>query len=153
MSITLEAANRIISQALKIARERSLSPITICVLDRGGHLVSAQREDESAINSSILSEIKSRLVIKVVYATESLCMSLYNLLIRFFRVSLSPDVLFLLSIQKASKTLNKINVHSTINFNRLCFTGVWIVDVTTISCFLKINISLNRSYLRSGLRW
>jgi uncharacterized protein GlcG (DUF336 family) len=49
MSITLEAANRIIAQALHIARERNLSPITICVLDRGGHLVSAQREDESAI--------------------------------------------------------------------------------------------------------
>src|SRR5215813_1862290 len=49
MSITLDAANRIISQALQIARERKLSPITICVLDRGGHLVSAQREDESAI--------------------------------------------------------------------------------------------------------
>ncbi len=49
MSITLEAANRIIAQALKIARERKLQPITICVLDRGGHLVSAQREDDSAI--------------------------------------------------------------------------------------------------------
>jgi uncharacterized protein GlcG (DUF336 family) len=49
VSITLESANKIISQALQIARERTLSPITICVLDRGGHLVSAQREDESAI--------------------------------------------------------------------------------------------------------
>ena len=49
MSIRLEAANRIISQALRVARERNLAPITICVLDRGGHLVSAQREDDSAI--------------------------------------------------------------------------------------------------------
>ncbi len=49
MSISLEAANRIIAQALRVARERNLAPITICVLDCGGHLVSAQREDDSAI--------------------------------------------------------------------------------------------------------
>ena len=49
MTISLEAANRIIAQALQVARDLKLSPITICVLDRGGHLVSAQRQDESAI--------------------------------------------------------------------------------------------------------
>jgi uncharacterized protein GlcG (DUF336 family) len=49
MMIKLEAANRIIAAALGVARELKLQPITICVLDRGGHLVSAQREDESSI--------------------------------------------------------------------------------------------------------
>jgi uncharacterized protein GlcG (DUF336 family) len=49
MSVSLEAANKIIASALQIARELKLSPVTICVLDRGGHLVSAQREDDSAI--------------------------------------------------------------------------------------------------------
>jgi uncharacterized protein GlcG (DUF336 family) len=49
MSIPHEAANASITHALNIARELKLSPITICVLDRGGHLVSAQRQDDSAI--------------------------------------------------------------------------------------------------------
>jgi uncharacterized protein GlcG (DUF336 family) len=49
MMIKLEAANRIVAAALAMARELKLSPITICVLDRGGHVVSAQREDDSSI--------------------------------------------------------------------------------------------------------
>ncbi|HSV81232.1 MAG TPA: heme-binding protein [Ramlibacter sp.] len=48
-SITLAAANRIIETGLRIARERQLKPMTFCVLDGGGHLVSAQREDDSSL--------------------------------------------------------------------------------------------------------
>ena len=49
MSVSLETANKITAYALKQARELKLQPITIVVLDKGGHLVAAQREDESAI--------------------------------------------------------------------------------------------------------
>ena len=32
-----------------MAREHDFKPLTFCVLDTGGHLVSAQREDNSGI--------------------------------------------------------------------------------------------------------
>jgi uncharacterized protein GlcG (DUF336 family) len=48
MSIDLSTANRIISAALQEGRQRKLSPLTVCILDAGGHLVSAQREDDSS---------------------------------------------------------------------------------------------------------
>ncbi len=46
--ITLAQANQIIQTALALARERQLLPLTCCVVDRGGHLVAAQREDASS---------------------------------------------------------------------------------------------------------
>lgn len=47
-SITLAQANQLIEAALALARERRLQPLTLAVVDRGGHLVSAQREDHSS---------------------------------------------------------------------------------------------------------
>jgi uncharacterized protein GlcG (DUF336 family) len=49
MTVSLETANKIIKLALEKSRELKLQPITVVVLDTGGHLVSAQREDDSAI--------------------------------------------------------------------------------------------------------
>jgi uncharacterized protein GlcG (DUF336 family) len=46
-SISLEMANKGIAAALRMAREKKMHAMTICVLDTGGHLVSAQREDNS----------------------------------------------------------------------------------------------------------
>jgi uncharacterized protein GlcG (DUF336 family) len=47
-TIDLETANRLIATAIRIARRHGHLPITCCVVDRGGHMVSAQREDNSS---------------------------------------------------------------------------------------------------------
>jgi uncharacterized protein GlcG (DUF336 family) len=47
--ISLAQANRIVETGLRLSRERGFKPMTFCVLDRGGHLVAAQREDDSSI--------------------------------------------------------------------------------------------------------
>lgn len=47
-TITLENANRLIDVAFALAREHKHLPLTCCVVDRGGHMVSAQREDNSS---------------------------------------------------------------------------------------------------------
>lgn len=47
--MTLEVANAIISMTLRQARERNLKPLSVVVLDAGGHDVALQREDGSGI--------------------------------------------------------------------------------------------------------
>lgn len=47
-SIDLETANKLIATARSIARRHGHLPLTFCVVDRGGHMVSAQREDDSS---------------------------------------------------------------------------------------------------------
>ena len=47
--VTLEQANTIISAGQLKGREMGIGPLTIVVLDDGGHLVSMQREDISGI--------------------------------------------------------------------------------------------------------
>jgi uncharacterized protein GlcG (DUF336 family) len=49
MSVTLAQASTIVDAALKTAREMNLAPITVAVLDAGGHLVAFKREDKSGI--------------------------------------------------------------------------------------------------------
>src|ERR1700739_1342598 len=49
MSITLAQASTIVDVALKKAREAKLAPLTVAVLDAGGHLVAFKREDKSGI--------------------------------------------------------------------------------------------------------
>jgi uncharacterized protein GlcG (DUF336 family) len=48
-SVTLEQADLIISAALARAREINLRPLTVVVLDAGGHAVALKREDEASI--------------------------------------------------------------------------------------------------------
>lgn len=48
MSIDLDAARRVIADIRAAARERDLQPITVVVLDAGGHVVAAEREDGSS---------------------------------------------------------------------------------------------------------
>jgi uncharacterized protein GlcG (DUF336 family) len=45
IGITLEAARAIVSVTLANARERDLKPLSVCVLDAGGHLKAFERED------------------------------------------------------------------------------------------------------------
>jgi uncharacterized protein GlcG (DUF336 family) len=49
MSVTLAQASTIVDIALKTAREMNLVPMTVAVLDAGGHLVAFKREDKSGI--------------------------------------------------------------------------------------------------------
>ena len=49
MPVTLSQASAIVDTALKKGRELMLAPLTVAVLDAGGHLVAAKREDGSGI--------------------------------------------------------------------------------------------------------
>lgn len=50
MSIGLEIARTITAGARAAARERGLRPLTVVVLDAGGHVVSVEREDGASNN-------------------------------------------------------------------------------------------------------
>src|ERR1700745_3037536 len=47
--LALAQASTIVDAALKTARETNLAPLTVAVLDAGGHLVAFKREDKSGI--------------------------------------------------------------------------------------------------------
>jgi uncharacterized protein GlcG (DUF336 family) len=49
MSVTLAQASTITDTALKKGREMNCAPLTVAVLDAGGHLVAFKREDKSGI--------------------------------------------------------------------------------------------------------
>src|SRR3984885_7630408 len=48
-AITLAQASTIVDVALKKARDNNLAPLTVAVLDAGGHLVAFKREDRSGL--------------------------------------------------------------------------------------------------------
>jgi uncharacterized protein GlcG (DUF336 family) len=50
VSIGLETARTITTAAQAAAKERGLKPLTVVVLDAGGHVVSVEREDGSSNN-------------------------------------------------------------------------------------------------------
>ena len=49
MSVTLVQASTIVDVALKKGRDTNCAPLTVAVLDAGGHLVAFKREDKSGI--------------------------------------------------------------------------------------------------------
>jgi uncharacterized protein GlcG (DUF336 family) len=49
MSITLGQANAILAAALAKAAELKLKPLSVAVLDSGGHLIAFQRQDGSSL--------------------------------------------------------------------------------------------------------
>src|SRR5438067_13598875 len=49
MPLTLAQASTIIDVALNTGREAKYQPLTVAVLDAGGHLVAFKREDQSGI--------------------------------------------------------------------------------------------------------
>lgn len=49
MSVTLAQASTIVDAALRKGREMGLAPLTVAVLDAGGHLVAFKREDRSGL--------------------------------------------------------------------------------------------------------
>src|SRR5256886_17256570 len=48
-SVTLAQASTIVDTALKKGRETNCAPLTVAVLDAGGHLVAFKREDKSGL--------------------------------------------------------------------------------------------------------
>ena len=48
-TLTLSAASIIVDKALAEARARGFQPLTVAVLDAGGHLVALKREDRSSL--------------------------------------------------------------------------------------------------------
>src|SRR5262249_32689810 len=49
MSVTLAQASTIVDTALKKGRETNCAPLTVAVLDAGGHLVAVKREGRAGI--------------------------------------------------------------------------------------------------------
>jgi uncharacterized protein GlcG (DUF336 family) len=49
MNVSLRQASNITDEALKKGRELKCAPLTVAVLDAGGHLVAFKREDRSGI--------------------------------------------------------------------------------------------------------
>ncbi len=49
MPLTLAQASTILDVALKTGRDHKFAPLTVAVLDAGGHLVAFKREDKSGI--------------------------------------------------------------------------------------------------------
>jgi uncharacterized protein GlcG (DUF336 family) len=49
MTLSLAQANTIIAKALEKAREMKIKPVTVVVLDAGGHLQAMQREDGASM--------------------------------------------------------------------------------------------------------
>jgi uncharacterized protein GlcG (DUF336 family) len=49
MPLTLAQASTIVDVALKTGRDAKFAPLTVAVLDAGGHLVAFKREDKSGI--------------------------------------------------------------------------------------------------------
>ena len=48
-ALTLKLAAQLVSQALAAGRRQAAAPLTIAVLDSGGHLISLQREDGASL--------------------------------------------------------------------------------------------------------
>ena len=48
-TLTLEQANQIIAMAVQKAREMKIKPVSVVVLDDGGHLKAMQREDGASM--------------------------------------------------------------------------------------------------------
>jgi uncharacterized protein GlcG (DUF336 family) len=48
LTINLQTARTIIGEALAAARAKGVKPLTVVVLDAGGHVVAAEREDGSS---------------------------------------------------------------------------------------------------------
>lgn len=60
MSIDLQTARTILAAALSTGREKGFKPLTVVVLDTGGHVVAAEREDGSSMGRFDIAFGKAR---------------------------------------------------------------------------------------------
>lgn len=58
-TLTLKQANVIIERALEKGKEMSFQPLTVVVLDSGGHMMAMQRQDKSSISRREIAEGKA----------------------------------------------------------------------------------------------
>jgi uncharacterized protein GlcG (DUF336 family) len=58
-SLSLEQAAAIVDSALEKARQTACAPMTVAVLDAGGHLVAFKREDDSGILRPQIAQAKA----------------------------------------------------------------------------------------------
>jgi uncharacterized protein GlcG (DUF336 family) len=58
-NVLLEQADRIADEALKQGRERGFAPLTVAIMDAGGHLVVLKRADRSGIMRPQLAMAKA----------------------------------------------------------------------------------------------
>jgi len=59
MSLTLEQASIIVDKALEHGRAQNFKPLTVVVLDAGGHMVAMKREDRSSLLRREIAEGKA----------------------------------------------------------------------------------------------
>ena len=59
MSLTLESAQSIISDALAAGAEHGFKPLTVVVLDAGGHVIAAARQDGASNNRFEIAQGKA----------------------------------------------------------------------------------------------
>ncbi|WP_346958272.1 heme-binding protein [uncultured Arthrobacter sp.] len=59
MNLTLESARTIIDEALAAGRQREFKPLTVVVLDAGGHVIAAAREDGASNNRFEIAQGKA----------------------------------------------------------------------------------------------
>lgn len=57
--LTLEQASHMVDTALRTAREAQYQPMTVAVLDAGGHLLAFKREDNSGILRPQIAQAKA----------------------------------------------------------------------------------------------
>lgn len=59
VNLSLESARRIVDEALGVGRREGMLPLTVAVLDPGGHLVAFAREDGSGILRAEIAQGKA----------------------------------------------------------------------------------------------
>lgn len=59
MNLTLETARTIIDEALAAGRQHGFKPLTVAVLDAGGHLIAAARQDGASNNRFEIAQGKA----------------------------------------------------------------------------------------------
>jgi uncharacterized protein GlcG (DUF336 family) len=74
MTLTLDLAARIVDTGLAHARQRGFRPMTIAVLDAGGHLVAFKREDRSGILRAEIAQGKAWGVLGMGHGARDLAM-------------------------------------------------------------------------------
>src|SRR3984957_2627785 len=70
-TLTLADAALIVDKALEHGRARNLKPLTVAVLDAGGHLVAFKREDNSGILRFDIPDGKARGVLGVGFGSRT----------------------------------------------------------------------------------
>ena len=60
MTVSLAHASTVVDAAIAAARNAGLNPLTVVVLDAGGHMVAVKREDRSGILRVAESQLARR---------------------------------------------------------------------------------------------